>query len=306
MIGMSDSRHTPEPSQPMPASSHGAVDLSAHHAPTPEPTAQEDDVVSARVDLPLIIEATDQTFEPIMQTSTVVPVVVAFWAPASLESRSAVEMMEEVTRRFAGRFQLVKVDITQAQGIVQAFQIRDLPAAAALIGGRPVPLFQGAATAEQLVPVIDELLKVAAQMGVNAGIRVTEADTTPPIPEEHIPAREAEAAGDLTAAIAAWEKVLEHHPHDQVALAEVARLRLHLREQNAADGEQTLADRADALFGAGAHDEAFDLLLGVVANTGDSEEKDAARARLVELFRIAGNTDAVKKARQRLSTLLMV
>lgn len=288
-----------------PAGSHGAVDLAAHMATPGGQAAPQEDVVSARVDLPLITEATDQTFEPVMQTSTVVPVIVAFWAPASLESRGAIEMMEQLARRFAGRFQLVKVDITQGQGIVQAFQIQDLPAAAAIIGGRPVPLYQSQATAEQLVPVIEELLGVAAQMGVSAGIRVSEEDTAVPIPDEHIPAREAEAAGDIDRAIAAWEKVVDHHPHDQVALSELARLRLLVRAQTSGD-EETVAGQADRLFASGDHAQAFDLLLGIVGQTADAEEKDEARARLVELFRIAGNTDEVRRARQTLSTLLMV
>lgn len=293
------------PQAAMPADSHGAVDLSSHTPTNDSSPAPHDDIVSTRLDLPLIVDATDQTFEPIMQASNVVPVVLVFWTPASLESRGAVEMMETVTRNFAGRFQLVKIDIAQGQGVAQAFQIRDLPAVAALIGGRPVPIFQGQSTEEQVRPVMEELLSVAAQMGINAGIRVSEEDTTPPIPDEHLPARNAEAAGDLEGAVAAWDKLLEHHPHDQVALAEVARLRLQLREQNTT-GEQTLADRADSLFAAGDHTQAFDLLLGVVANTPDPQEKDAARARLIDLFRIAGSTESVRRARQRLSALLMI
>lgn len=291
----------------VPASARGGVDLLAQNTSSnTQGTAQaEQDVVSARLDIPLIIDVTDQSFESVMQNSAVVPVIVAFWAPASLESRGATEVMEQVARRFAGRFQLAKVDITQGQGIAQAFQIQDLPAAAAVIGGRPVPLFQGQASPEQLVPVIEELLGVAKQMGVTAGIRVTDEDTAAPIPEEHVPARQAEEAGDLPAAVAAWEKVLEHHPHDQVALAEVARLRLLVRSQSSND-EETVAGRADRLFAAGDHAQAFAILLEIVANTSDTEEKDAARARLVELFRIAGNTDDVRQARQRLSTLLMV
>lgn len=309
-------------SQSLPASARGAVDLSAlqsnahpeHPSDAPQTASvsntqqslqQTDDVVSARLDLPLILDATDQSFEPVFQTSTAVPVVVLIWSQASLESRAAIDMMEEVARRFAGRFQLVKVDLAQGQGIAQAFQVQNLPAVAALIAGRPVPMFQGAASAEQVVPVIEELLGVAAQMGVTAGIRVSEADTATPIPEEHLPARQAEEAGDINAAVAAWEKVVEHHPKDQVALAELARLRLSLRasEHNA---DASIADQADAAFTQGRHEEAFELLLSIVAQSTDSDEKDAARARLVELFRVAGATDAVKRARQKLATLLMI
>lgn len=309
-------------SQSLPASARGAVDLSAlqsnvrpeQHSDSssamPVSTASQvsspaDDVVSTRVDLPLIVEATDQSFEPVFQTSTIVPVIVLIWSQASLESRAAIDMMEEVARRFAGRFQLVKVDLAQGQGIAQAFQVQNLPAVAALIAGRPVPMFQGSASAEQVVPVVEELLGVAAQMGVTAGIRVSEEDTATPIPEEHLAARQAEEAGDMTAAVAAWEKVVEHHPKDQVALAELARLRLVLRASEH-NNDASIADQADAAFTQGRHEEAFDLLLSVVAQSTDNEEKDAARARLVELFRVAGPTDPVKRARQKLATLLMI
>lgn len=295
----------------VPASARGGIDLSSHTASqTTAETAESqtiEDVVSARLDLPLIIDATDQTFEPVFQTSTAVPVIVLIWSQASLESRSPIDMMEDVTRRFAGRFQLVKVDLAQGQGIAQAFQVQNLPAVAALIAGRPVPMFQGAAGADQVVPVVEELLKVATQMGVTAGIRVSEEDTMAPIPEDHLPARQAEEAGDIDGAVRAWEKVVEHHPKDQVALAELARLRLLQREASLpADLEATIADRADRAFAAGRHEEAFDLLLSVVAETQDAQEKDAARARLVEFFRVAGSTPEVRVARQKLTTLLMV
>lgn len=297
---------------PLPASSHGAVDLATHVAstpPAPQGSAGQEhspDVVSARVDLPLITEASDETFQAVMQTSTVVPVVVVFWSQASLESRGALEIMENAARHYAGRFQLVKIDLAYGQGIAQAFQIQDLPAAAAIIGGRPVPLFQGQVTAEHVTSVMDELLSVAAQMGVNAGIRVTDEDTAAPIPEEHLPARNAEEAGDLDGAVAAWEKVVEHHPKDQVALAELARTRLLQREALQSHGETMVADQADAAFAQGRHEDAFTLLLKVVETTSDTEEKDAARARLVDLFRIAGSTPEVRIARQKLATLLMV
>lgn len=315
----------------VPVSARGGVDLSAHVS-SQVPSVNEggagvsgagsrsvdvsastglaqEDVVSVRLDLPLMIDATDQSFEPVFHTSTTVPVIVLVWSQASLESRAAIEMMEEVARRFAGRFQLVKVDLAQGQGIAQAFQVRDLPAIAALIGGRPVPMFQGATSVEQVVPVVEELLSVAAQMGVTGGIRVSEADTATPIPEEHRAARSAEDSGDIAGAVSAWEKVVEHHPKDQVALAELARTKLLLRAaQELVSDEQdlTIAQRADAAFAQGAHEEAFALLLDVVAQSGDSEEVDAARARLVEFFRIAGSTEAVRGARQKLATLLMV
>ena len=213
---MTQSMGTPEsPHEVVPADSHGAVDLASH---TPqdgpagrafegqgpvEETTQREDVVSVRLDVPLITQADESTFEMVMSTSRAVPVVIVLWAQASLESRGAVTMMEDVARRFAGRFQLVEIDASAAPAIVQAFQIQVLPTVVAVIAGRPVPLFQGVATAEQVTPIIEDLLAAAAQMGVTGGVKVSEADTATPIPEEHLPTLAAEEAGDLLGTITA-------------------------------------------------------------------------------------------------------
>lgn len=315
------------PMHSTPADSHGAVDLAARNmsgdavqgvsdpsgrASTGQSAAQED-VVSVRLDVPLITQVDESTFELVMSTSRAVPVVIVMWAQASLDSHGAVTMMEDVARRFAGRFQLVEIDVSTAPAIAQAFQIQALPTVVAMIGGRPVPLFQGTATAEQVVPVIEDLLAAAAQMGVTGGVKVSEADTAAPIPDEHLPALAAEEEGDLLAAIAAWEKVIEHHPKDEAAKAACARVRLLARQQGLSDeagaggeaGVKDAAAQADALFADGHQAQAFEVLLAEIASTS-GEERDTARLRLLDLFRIAGTTDEVRAARQKLATLLMV
>ena len=60
---------------------------------------------------------------------------------------------------------------------------------------------------------------------------------------------------------------------------------------------------ADRFFEAGNEPQAFDLLLSLIADSAD-EQQDSYRQRLLELFRLSRNPDAVKMARQRLSRLL--
>ena len=60
---------------------------------------------------------------------------------------------------------------------------------------------------------------------------------------------------------------------------------------------------ADRFFEAGNEPQAFDLLLSLIADSSD-EQQDTYRQRLLELFRLSRNPDAVKMARQRLSRLL--
>ena len=65
------------------------------------------------------------------------------------------------------------------------------------------------------------------------------------------------------------------------------------------------ASHADALFAAGDAAGAFDVLLELLAATTDAEERDALRLRLLDLFRVAGSSPEVSKARTRLAMLLM-
>ena len=73
-------------------------------------------------------------------------------------------------------------------------------------------------------------------------------------------------------------------------------------------GESDASDpaaRADALFAADDATGAFDVLLELLAGTTNAEERDALRVRLLDLFRVAGSSPEVSKARTRLAMLLM-
>lgn len=287
----------------MPADSHGAVDLSARSS---APTAPEASASAAGegLHIPLITSTDEENFQDVMSTSQAVPVIMVMWSPRSLESKPTLAMLEEITRENVGAFQLVEVDIDKAPAIAQAFQIQGVPTVVALVGGRPVPLFQGAAAKEQVLPIVTQVLEAAAQMGITARIAVAAEDTVAPTPPEHEAPLAAEDAGNLDEAIAGWEKVIELNPRDEAAKSHLSRVRFAAR----AYGEQNTDDpaaRADALFAAGDAAGAFDVLLDLLATTKDDEERDALRLRLLDLFRVAGSTPEVSKARTRLAMLLM-
>ena len=287
----------------MPADSHGAIDLSAR-ASAPTPAESTAPAAGEGLHIPLITTTDEENFQDVMSTSQAVPVIMIMWSPRSLESKPTLAMLEEITREQAGKFQLVEVDIDKAPAIAQAFQIQGVPTVVALVGGRPVPLFQGAAAKEQVLPIVTQVLEAAAQMGVTARIAVAAEDTVAPTPPEHEAPLAAEAAGNLDEAIAGWEKVIELNPRDEDAKSHLSRVRFAARaygEQNADDP----AARADAMFAAGDAAGAFDVLLDLLAATKDDEERDALRLRLLDLFRVAGSTPEVSKARTRLAMLLM-
>ena len=303
-----------EAHNPQPADSHGAVDLSAAaaaSAPTPGQQSAAQGYPSGQaqvppqgvsIDIPLVDTCDDSTFEAVAAHSQQVPVVLVLWAAQSLESKQLLATMEELARDKAGAFQLVEIDVANSQRIAQAFQVQVIPTVVALVGARPVPLFQGVAAKEQITPVIDDLLRAAQQMGVTGRVAVSGQDVAKPIPEEHIPALEAEERGDFEAARAAWDKIIELNPRDEDAKDHRARVNLRMRESQAGDDPSA---QADSLFAAGQHREAFELLLRLLEDASE-EDAEEYRVRLLDLFRIAGNTPDVKAARRRLSALLMI
>ena len=287
----------------MPADSHGAVDLSARSS---APTAPEASASAAGegLHIPLITSTDEENFQDVMSTSQAVPVIMVMWSPRSLESKPTLAMLEEITRENAGAFQLVEVDVDHAPAIAQAFQIQGVPTVVALVGGRPVPLFQGAAAKEQVLPIVTQVLEAAAQMGITARIAVAAEDTVAPTPPEHEAPLAAEDAGNLDEAIAGWEKVIELNPRDEAAKSHLSRVRFAARAYGEQDTDDPAA-RADALFAAGDAAGAFDVLLDLLAATKDDEERDALRLRLLDLFRVARSSPEVSKARTRLAMLLM-
>lgn len=300
--------NTPEPrsgapkAAVTPADSHGAIDLSARAS---APATEESTAPAGEgLHIPLITSTDEAGFQDVMSTSQAVPVILVMWSSRSLESKPTLAMLEEVTREHAGAFQLVEVDIDKAPQIAQAFQIQAVPTVVALVGGRPVPLFQGSAGKEQVVPVVSQILEAAAQMGITARIAVAAEDTAAPIPPEHEAPLAAEEEGRLDEAIALWERVVELNPRDEDAKSHLSRVRFAARAYGDHDASDPAA-RADTLFAAGDAQAAFDVLLELLAATTDAEERDALRLRLLDLFRVAGSSPEVSKARTRLAMLLM-
>lgn len=284
-----------------PADSHGAIDLSA--SPSQAPTTEAPGAGEG-LNIPLVLSGTEENFQAIMATSQNLPVIITMYSGRSLESKPTLQVFEGLAREFGGRFQFVSIDIDANPAIAQAFQIEGVPTAVALIGGRPLPLFQGAAQKEQVKPIIEQVLEAASQMGVTGRVALSAEDIAEPIPPEHEAPLAAETAGDLKSAIAQWERVIELNPRDTKAKTHLARVRL--LERSANTPVQDPAAKADALFSAGQEEQAYDLLLDIIGGEDEEDVKDAARLRLLDLFRIAGNTPAVLKARTRLSMLVMI
>ncbi|NYD99558.1 putative thioredoxin [Kineosphaera limosa] len=295
----------------------GAVDLSGiGQAPSAPPASGGSSTGFAGG---VRVDATEAEFQDVVMSTRDVAALVVLWSAAHPETEQAVTNAVTVAERQDGRLRVVAVDVQANPGIAAAFQVQQIPMTVGLVAGQPVPLFPGVQPAEQLAPVVAELLKVAAQNGVTGHITdagQVEAPDEPEIDPRFEAAFDAVEAGDYDTAIAAYEQVLKEAPADDDAKAGLAQVKLLKRVADAdlaaARAEaaakptdvaaQTLA--ADLDLAGGHVEDAFTRLVDLVRATAE-EERDAARAHLLELFEIVGPKDErVVKARRALMSAL--
>lgn len=277
------------------------------------------------VDVPsLVMDVTDASFEQAAQLSSIVPVVIELWADWSEPSKALTPVLEKITRELGGRVLLAKVDVDANPGLAQAFQAQSIPTVVALVGGRPVPLFQGEQPDAQVREIFGQLLQLAEQHGVVGMVAAPdaapgdepEAPAEPQIPAAHVAAVEAAERGDFDTAVAEWEAVLVKAPADAVARAALAQMKL-LQRLSGHGAEEIRAAAAAAPTGvaeqlavadldlSGGHvEDSFLRLLDLFAASAD-EDRAVIRERLLELFEVVGVADPrVIAARGRLANLL--
>ena len=257
----------------------------------------------------LVVSVNDATFQDIATTSLRVPIVVVLWSARLAQTASFVGVMADVARDNGGRFQVASVDVDTSPGLLRAFQIQSVPATIGLVQGQPVPLFVGALPPSEIQPWIDELLKLAVQMGVTG--RVSVGDDAPAAAEGADGVDSADAAedelppliaaaydaierGDLDAAIAAYEEALTQNPADTEAALGLSQVRLLKRTE----GVDAVAARAAAAANP------LDVAAQTVRATA-GDDRNAARQHLLGLFEVVGASDErVVKARRALMSAL--
>jgi putative thioredoxin len=299
----------------------GAVDLSGlvrrANTPPPAPGSAPEPSGSG-----LVVEVTEATFPQIVELSARVPVIVELYAAGIAPA------LGPIVESYGGRLVLATVDAQANPGIAEAFQVREVPAAAGILGGRPVPLFVGTPADEQVRQVFDQLLQVAQQNGITGALDPNAlppeggADAEPaepveePLPPLHQEAFDAISAGDYAGAVTAYRKAIAQNPRDTLAVAGLAQASLLQRLDGAvADDLRAAAAAAPGSVAAqlavadldvsGGHlDDAFARLLDLFPSL-DGEGREAVRTRLLEYFEIAGADDPrVVAARRRLTLLL--
>lgn len=299
----------------------GAVDLSqlaGAGAPEPQP-GQPGGQHAAGADS-WVVQIGPEQLQQIVQLSAQSPVIVLIHGEDEASVRMRSTLAEHVDAQ-QGRVLLAEVDASASPELAQAQGAEQIPVATAFISGRPVGEFDSTVPVDQLGQVVTQMVQLATQNGMTQKLppqsrRAPAEGEEPELPPLHRKAHDALEGGDLDGAIDAYEQAVRENPGDTDASIGLAQVRLMKRTQDvdlqqartaAADspddvGAQTTVADLDVL---GGHvEDAFARLITYIrGHAGD--EREQARAHLVELYSIVGDTDPrVNKSRQQLARAL--
>jgi thioredoxin 1 len=104
-----------------------------------------------------MLEVNDQTFESEVLKNPL-PVLVDFWAAWCGPCRMIAPAVEEFSRDFAGRMQVVKLDVDANHNTASRFAIRSIPSLLFFKQGHLVNQIIGACTKSQITAIAEEVL----------------------------------------------------------------------------------------------------------------------------------------------------
>ena len=250
------------------------------------------------------------------------PVLLAVYSP-SQDPRSGqlAADLDVLADEFEGRFLLGKVNLDVTPELGQMLQIPSVPLVGLVVQGRLMPLLQESPPLDELRTLLTQVLQQMVAQGVTGRHQPLSGG---PVGDEegefvdprYAPAQDALAAGDVDAAVAEYQKLVDANPADAEAAGGLAMAKLLQRTQDVDAAEaraKAAADRDDVeaqtlvadLDMLGGHvEDAFNRLIDLVRRTSGAE-RDRARTHLIGLFAAVGNEDPrVLKGRQALASAL--
>jgi putative thioredoxin len=265
-----------------------------------------------------VIDVTEATFQTeVVERSLHQLVIVDLWAEWCGPCKQLSPVLERLAGESGGAWIVAKVDVDANPRIAQLFGAQSIPTIVAIGGGQPVDAFSGALPEPEIRKWINSLLD--ALRDKLPAIREAEANGGGPVEEPEDPrfteAEEAFERGDFAAAQAAYERILDVEPANELAKNALAQVKFTARAEAADPDARTKADAdpadLDAQLAAADLDIAendveagFKRLIDVVRRTA-GDDRNKAREHLVALFDLFDPADdRVMQARRNLASAL--
>jgi putative thioredoxin len=304
----------------VPFSRPGAVDLSSLKSPAAGTAAGG--APGGSLGGAYSVDITTENFQAEMQRSMQMPVAVCFYSPQSAESVELARTLSRLVDELEGRVLLALLDVDANPQIAQSIGVPGVPLFAIALQGQLQPIAQQNVPEADLRDVLNQVVQSATANGMTGRAQprtaapAEEEPAEPASDPKYAEAEEALAAGDLDAAVAAYQRLLQAEPGDEQARTGLARVQLVARTREVdldAAREAAASDPADVdaqikvadvdLMG-GHVEDAFDRLVSTVRRVA-GDDRDRVRTHLVELFEIVGHEDPrVRTFRTRLASAL--